>query len=199
MPNLPLQSLQNLINNKTNRLNLISEEFQKINVTDEQSKGFENIFLVTSLIFSIILGSLTYINFQKNKDLEFKYNSFKNNLAAMENYQFTSEELKTRIEGLNKYIQKSNEKRKISSFFEFITEISKFLKDEQIVQLNYNINNLTVSYQLYVNSSKSNLDQDLNSFLQKNLLNEKVKLESQTNIPNSKLIQYEFKGTYELR
>jgi hypothetical protein len=199
MPNQLLQSLQNLLNNKSKNLNLISEEFQKIEVSEEQSKGFDKIFIITSIIFSVILGILTYANFQKNNDLRFKYETFKSNLETVESSKITIENLENKIEDLKKYSKLNSEKRKISNFFVFIANITNFLEKEQIVQINYNINNKTINYQLYINSSRKNLDQDLNSFFSKNYKNNQIELVKQTLLSDKTLIQYEFKGNYELR
>jgi len=196
MPNLPLQ---NLLSNQSKKINLISEEYNNITVTEEQNKSFENIFLTTSIILTILLSFLTYYNYQKNSELTGKYSQFINKVTAIQNSSISSTELSTRIDILKKYKETVSTKVKVSEFFAFLTNIFTFLKDDQIVELNYNLNNKVIEYNLIVNSSKINLNQDINTFFQENLTPNKVKKIREVEIPGSNLKQYEFKGTYELR
>ena len=199
MPNLPLQNLQNLLSNQSKKINLITEEYSKITVTEDQNKSFENIFLVTSIILTLLLSFLTYYNFQKNSELTGKYSQFVNNISGIESLEISQSELKSRVSDLEKYKASATSRVKVNEFFVFLTKIFTFLRDERIIEINYNLSNKKIEYNLVVNSSKINLNQDLNTFFQENLTPNKVEKVREINIPQTTLKQYEFKGTYEIR
>jgi hypothetical protein len=199
MPNLPLQNLQNLLSNQSKKINLITEEYSKITVTEDQNKSFENIFLVTSIILTLLLSFLTYYNFQKNSELTGKYSQFVNNISGIESLEISQSELKSRVSDLEKYKASAISRVKVNEFFVFLTKIFTFLRDERIIEINYNLSNKKIEYNLVVNSSKINLNQDLNTFFQENLTPNKVEKVREINIPQTTLKQYEFKGTYEIR
>lgn len=199
MPNLPLQNLQNLLSNQSKKINLISEEYNNINISEEQNKSFEDIFLVTSIILTVLLSFLTYYNYQKNSELTGKYSQFTNNILGLESSKISQTELQSRISDLEKFKESSANKIRVSEFFAFLTRVFTFLREDQIVYFTYNLNNKKIDYTLIVNSSRVNLNQDLNTFFQENLTPNKVEKIREINIPTSNLKQYEFKGTYEIR
>lgn len=169
MPNLPLQNLQNLLSNQSKKINLISEEYNKITVTEEQNKSFEDIFLVTSIILTLLLSFLTYYNYQKNSELTGKYNQFVNSVSGKESANISTTELQSRISDLEKYKEASINKVRISEFFTFLTKIFTFLREEQVVNVSYISNNKKFDYTIVVNSAKINLSQDLNTFFSRKL------------------------------
>jgi hypothetical protein len=196
MLNLPIQ---NLLSNQSKKINLITEEYDKINISEDQNRSFENIFLVTSIIFTTLLSFLTYYNYQKNTELTGKYSQFITKISGFENSSISNTELQNRISELENYENLNRSKLKISEFFIFLSKIVDFSKDDQFVDISYTLNNKKIDYVLIINSSKPNLNQDFNTFFQENLTPNKVEKIREVNIPNSTLKQYEFKGTYEIR
>jgi hypothetical protein len=196
MLNLPIQ---NLLSNQSKKINLITEEYDKINISEDQNRSFENIFLITSIIFTTLLSALTYYNYQKNTELTGKYSQLVTKISGFENSSISNTELENRISELENYKSLNNSKLKISEFFIFLSKIIEFSKGDQIVDINYTLSNKKIDYVLIINSSKLNLNQDINTFFQENLTPNKVEKVREVNIPNSTLKQYEFKGTYETR
>jgi hypothetical protein len=199
MPNLLLQNLQNLLNNQNKKINLLSKEYENFQVTEEQNKSFENIFLTTSIVLTTILSLLTYFNYQTNLDISVRYEIFKNNLELSENIGISKSELQARISSLEKYRNASQDKIKQADFFSFLNQITNFLNQDEIVDLTYKQTGKKIEYALSVNSSRINLIQDLNTYFQENLKPFSIEKTAEIALPNSNNKQYQFKGIYEIR
>jgi hypothetical protein len=199
MPNLLLQNLQNLLNNQNKKINLLSKEYENFQVTEEQNKSFENIFLITSIVLTTILSLLTYFNYQTNLDISVRYEIFKNNLELSENIGISKSELQARISSLEKYRNASQDKIKQADFFSFLNQITNFLNQDEIVDLTYKQTGKKIEYALSVNSSRINLIQDLNTYFQENLKPFSIEKTAEIALPNSNKKQYQFKGIYEIR
>jgi hypothetical protein len=199
MPNLLLQNLQNLLNNQNKKINLLSKEYENFQVTEEQNKSFENIFLTTSIVLTTILSLLTYFNYQTNLDISVRYEIFKNNLELSENIGISKSELQTRVSSLEKYRNASQDKIKQADFFSFLNQITNFLNQDEIVDLTYKQTGKKIEYALSVNSSRINLIQDLNTYFQENLKPFSIEKTAEIALPNSNNKQYQFKGIYEIR
>ena len=199
MLNLLPPNLQNLLNNQRNKINLISEEFKKIEITEEQSNSFDNIFLISSIIFSILILFLTYFNYQKNIEVFLKYNNLANNLLTVQNTDYTQEDLEQRIQVLSKYNEVNSKKIKVAEFYFFLALIRSYLSEDQLVKINFNQNEKRFDYEIIVNINRNLLEQDINSYLQNNLISNKVTKSGEINLNQNNLRQFVFKGTYELK
>jgi hypothetical protein len=199
MPNQLLQKLQNLLSNQSNTINLISSEFDSIEITEEQNQKFENIFLVLSISLVTILGLLTYYNYQNNYELAQKDSTLIELISESRKISLTKEELNNRISKLELYKKINSEKIRVAEYFDFVAKITDFLKDDNIVNFKYSQKGKVISYEFVVNTTRNSLEQDLNSFLKTTFTNKEVTKINQITIENSNLTQYKFAGIYELK
>lgn len=200
MPSQLLQSLQNLLNNQNNKINLLTKEYRDAVISEPQNKSFENLFLILSISLTIILSTITYINYNLSLETNQNYNLFKDEVANFPNTTIDTTEIIQNIDNLKKFQELNSSKSTTSEFFFFLSKINSFLASEQLVQINYIKNNNKFDYELVINSSKNLLEQELNSFFRENLTpNQVEKINEVTINPEQNLKQYIFKGTYELR
>lgn len=199
MSNQLLQNLQNLLKNKSNKINLITEEFSKSEISADQSNSFENIFLTTAVIFSTILALLTYFNYQKNLEISEKYKNLESIISSTKNAEVPPEEIKSRIQDLEKYKSINQSKVRVGEFYLFLNQIISLLKDERIIDLKFTKTENVFTYTIVLNSEKNLIEQELNSFFQTNLYPNQIEKVREQNLPNTNLKQFEFKGNYEIR
>lgn len=192
------QLLQNLRNhlNKSKQVNLITPDNSFFEVTPEHDKSYENILLLSSFTLVLALGSLTYLNYLKNVEIDATNQRVKNlNLAS--NVEINTEEINNKIQNLTSLKEIKDNRLVFQNFFYYLAEISK-ISETRFVNVSYFIDNKKVSYELTLNTRNQNFETELNEVIKKTFIKESPVKEQEINVEEPDLKQYKYKGLYEL-
>jgi len=198
MQNQLPQSLQNLLNNQSKKINLITDEIKNFEVSDQESNNFENIFTILTVFLIGILAFLTYFNMQKNTSLIEKNYQLKKIVLQTLTIQDSPEEIQSKIDTLTKLKNLKNSLTKNSSFFDFLALLSKNIQNDTLISLNYEKKDNSYQYEIIVNSNDTNFENNFLRFFKEKYPSQKIEKATEIQIPNTNTKQYNFKGTYEL-
>jgi hypothetical protein len=198
MPNLLPQNLQNLLSNQSKNINLITEEFKNLEVSDVESNNYENIFSILSIFLIGILALLSYLNLQKDREAYLKENYLRDRILKIETTQGTSEEIQLKITNLQKIKNVKNNITQNSKFFDFLALLSQNTSNDNLITLNYQKKIQQYEYELIINSSNPNFETNFLRFYKEKFTNLKIEKVSEIKIPDSNISQFKFKGIYEL-
>jgi hypothetical protein len=193
------EKLQSLLNNQSQNINLISSEFNSIEISQEQDTKFENIFLISTICLSAVLGCLMYINYNLNSQALEIYSNLSTKIDGLNEIGSSKQEINSKIEKLEFY-KKTNEQRvKVASFFEYYSQVITFFQKDSIVSSKYSKMGNNINFEIIVNSSNTSLDQEINSYLKSLLLETSLNKVSELEVPGTNQRQFKFQGNYELR
>lgn len=199
MPNQLPKRLQNLLSKQSQNINLISSEFNAIEVTEDQNSKFENIFLIITICLTSVLGFLLYQNYKLNTDVLNKNYTLSEKIENLKSLKSSTQEINSKIEKLELYKKINSQRVKIAAFFEYYGQVITFFQKDSIVSSKYAKDGNNINFEVVVNSSNPSLDQDINSYIKSSLLSNQLTKVSEVNIPETNLKQYKFQGKYELR
>lgn len=197
MPSLLPPNLLNPQNNPNPKINLIPSNLPTLEVSTEEDKKFEITFIGLGVFLGIILGILTYANIQKSEELKLKFEEFNNRLGFYISESQNKDYYLSRISKLEEYKKTNSEKNRISDFFNFTANLYSFLANEEVVSYKYTQTGNNFDYEIIVNTTKENLDQETINFLKNYNSNKSFQQNYKEIVEGTNLIQYKFSGTYE--